>query len=321
MGLENVRVGVLAGGISSEREISLLSGKQVFSILKKRGANAVFIDLKSSDPKKVKETIKKSKIEVAFIALHGFFGEDGRLQKILEEIPLAYTGSGSKASCLAMDKAAAKGRFKKAKIAVPGHKLIKRKNCQKKGLDYPVVVKPCLCGSSYGISIVREERELVPAVKKAFKFSSRVIAEEYIEGRELTVGILKEKPLAVVEISPKKGFFNYDNKYVKGNSDFTFPAKINSSVYQQVQKSALLAHKVLGCRDFSRVDIKLKNSTPYVLEVNSVPGLTSQSLFPFSALACGISFSDLIFALLESALKRKKLKKFDWFSKRKVFNL
>lgn len=306
MDIKKLKVGVLAGGVSEEREISLRSGKQVFSALNKENISACFIDLKSSDSEEIKLTLLESKIDIAFIALHGFFGEDGQIQTILEEISLAYTGSGPEASRLSMDKVASKEKFRSLGIKTPDYQVFSYRDIQKRKISYPAVVKPNFSGSSFGISIVKKPTLLAKALEVAFSFNDQVIVEDFIQGRELTVGILKDKPLAVVEIIPKKGFFDFNNKYNKGNSNFIVPAKLDSKLYNLVQNRALAAHQALGCRDFSRVDIRLSDRSPYVLEVNSIPGLTSESLLPLSALACGINFQKLAILLLESAYLRQK---------------
>lgn len=312
MDLKGIRVGVLAGGASEEREISLLSGKQVFSSLRQGGVRAVLIDLKSSRQDQIKKIIKKEKIDLAFIALHGAFGEDGSLQRILEKISLAYTGSNPEASRLAMDKIASKKRFKQEGVPVAGFQIFSGEKNEGQSSNnfpscFPVVVKPNSSGSSFGVSIVKNKDNFWPAVKSAFNFSNTVIAEDYIEGPELTVGILNNKPLAVVEIIPKGEYFGFESKYTVGGSNFIVPAKLESRVYKRVQEVAQTAHKALGCRDFSRVDIKLKGKIPYVLEINSIPGFTSKSLLPLSALACGIDFGKMIQIIIGSVLARSRV--------------
>ncbi|MFO8053274.1 MAG: D-alanine--D-alanine ligase [Candidatus Omnitrophota bacterium] len=305
MELTNIKVGVLAGGVSEERDISLLSGKQVFQALEREKIKAELIEIKTSKSGQIKKIIKAAGIDVAFIALHGSFGEDGGIQSVLEEVPVAYTGSDPQASFFAMDKIAAKERFKKAGVPTPSYRLAIARSYDYKEINYPVVVKPSFSGSSFGVSIVANQEKIKRALEESFNFSKSVIIEDYIKGKELTVGILGEKPLAVVEIVPKGQYFDFKNKYTKGNSAFVVPAKLNKKIYQQVQRIALAAHKVLGCRDFSRVDIKLKDDLPYVLEVNSIPGLTERSLLPLSASGCDISFDQLIFSFLKNALLRE----------------
>ncbi len=295
--LAEVFVGVLAGGISEEREISLLSAEQVYLSLKRQNIKAKIIEIDTSDEEKVKELILKSRIDLAFIALHGAFGEDGKIQSILEEINLPYTGSDPEASYLAMDKIATKVRFTNKGIPTPNFLVIERQNFSVMidKISFPCVVKPYFSGSSIGVSIVRRKEELEDAVVKAFSLGDKIIVEKYIQGRELTVGILEERPLAVVEIVSKKEFFDFQTKYSDGWVEFIAPAKLDEEVYKKVQNVALCAHKVLGCRHFSRVDLILsRENIPFCLEVNSIPGLTTHSLLPLSAKCCGIDFDALI---------------------------
>jgi len=306
--LGDIKVGVLGGGISLEREISLLSSKEVVSILKRNNINYVFIDIFTSEKEKVKELIFKNKIDLVFIALHGEFGEDGEIQKILEEIGIPYTGSCALASYRAMNKIISKEIFVKENIPTANYLVCKKKEFPK--IDkYPVVVKPYFSGSSIGVFIVFNEYELKNALKEAFSIQDIVIIEDYIDGKELTVGILEDKPLAVVEIIPKGKYFDFFAKY-KDDTTFIAPAKLEKEVYRNVQEIALRAHKALGCRHFSRVDIRLsKENIPYVLEINSIPGLTNHSLLPLSARVCGIGFDELILRMLILALNEKEVKK------------
>ncbi|MCF7888288.1 MAG: D-alanine--D-alanine ligase [Candidatus Omnitrophica bacterium] len=305
MELTKIKVGVLAGGISEEKDISLLSARQVFQALKKKNIKAELIEIKTSSGNQIKKIIKSAQVDLAFVALHGLFGEDGKIQSMLEEIPITYTGSGPQASSLSMDKIAAKEIFKKEGVPTPFFRLATNKDHNYEDINYPVVVKPSHSGSSFGISIVNNKEKIKAALEKSFKFGESVIIENFIKGKELTVGVLGKRPLAVVEIVPKGKYFDFKNKYIKGNSVFIAPAKLSRKIYKKVQEVALAAHKALGCRDFSRVDIRLKGNVPYVLEVNSIPGLTEYSLLPLSAFACGISFDQLIISFLKTALLRK----------------
>ena len=306
--LSNLKIGVLGGGISLERDISLLSSKEVVSILKRNNINHVFIDIFTSEKEIVKELIFKNNIDLAFIALHGEFGEDGEIQKILDEIGIPYTGSCPLASYRAMNKILSKEIFVKENIPTADY-IVCRRNEFPNINKYPVVVKPYFSGSSIGVFIVNNEDELKNALEEAFSIQDTVIIEDYIDGKELTVGILEDKPLAVVEIIPKSRYFDFFAKY-KDDTTFIAPAKLEKDVYKNVQETALRAHKALGCRHFSRVDIKLsKENIPYVLEINSIPGLTSHSLLPLSAKVCGISFDELILKMLVLALNEKEVKK------------
>jgi len=307
MKIGDLRIGVLGGGVSAERDISLISSHEACEALIKKGLDVVFIDILTKKKNKVKELISSSNIGLAFIALHGEFGEDGRIQEILEELGIAYTGSGPKASALAMNKAHSKRIFKAKGIPTPNFTVLSKEKDIPAEIRYPLVVKPCSSGSSIGVSIVKSRGNLRDALDLAFSHSSSVILEDYIEGRELTVGVLEEEPLAVVEILPKKGYFDFDAKYRHDASDFIAPAQLNNEVEREVRSVGLAVHRVLGCRHFSRTDIRLsKDNLPFVLEVNSIPGLTLNSLLPLSAGVCGIDFSELIFKMVELTLHEKK---------------
>ncbi|MFH1902057.1 MAG: D-alanine--D-alanine ligase [Candidatus Omnitrophota bacterium] len=304
--LKGIKVGVLGGGVSNEREISLVSAQNVYDTLKRKSIDAVLIDIVISSEEKVKKILFSYNIDVAFIALHGEFGEDGGIQKILEELGIFYTGSERLASYRAMDKIISKRIFTKAGIPTAPFFVCKDSKLLK-NIKYPIVVKPYFAGSSLGVSIVWQERDLSQAIEGALSLQDMVILEDYIEGRELTVGILEEKPLAVVEIIPKKGYFDFHAKYTEGEAEFVTSVNLEEGVYERVQEAALAAHCALGCRHFSRVDIRLdKNNIPFCLEVNSIPGLTPHSLLPLSAKACGIDFDELILRMMTFALDDKK---------------
>lgn len=298
------RIGVLMGGPSSERQISLKSGQAVYRALKEQGLDAVPLDIRN-DPSK---RIKKAGISIAFIALHGRFGEDGTIQRILESLHIPYTGSGTIASYLCLDKIASRRIFKNYNIPVPEYDILNRKSWKMyfKRLDFkfPVVVKPSSQGSSIGVSFVDRANKLEQALDYAFSYDETIIIEKYIEGREVTVGILEDKPLPVIEISPLRKFFDFQAKYEKGKSDYIVPARLPPASYSRIQRTGLLAHQALGCHTFSRVDMILNRGTPYVLEVNSIPGLTSTSLLPMAARAQGISFGQLCLKIIHSAIKK-----------------
>jgi len=302
------RVGVLMGGPSSENKISLKSGFAVLRALKESGIRAFPVIVKNDRVKDNIFLLKSKSIDCAFIALHGRFGEDGGIQRILSKLKIPYTGSGIKASELAMDKVASRNIFKRNGLHVPDFKVINKKNSgidNMRGLRYPFVVKPALTGSSIGISIADSYKKLLVAVKLAFKFDSRVIIEEYIEGRELTVGILEDKPLPIIEIIPKRHFFDYQAKYRHGLTDYIVPAKLSPKAGIEVKKVALLAHRLLGCFGCSRVDIILDSkSRPFILEVNTIPGFTSTSLLPKAAKKAGISFNNLCIRLIRLAYEK-----------------
>lgn len=304
------KVGVLLGGPSSERDVSIRSGKAIAQALRRLGYAVVEIGENGS----IEDGILTSGIDAAFIALHGRYGEDGTIQKLLEDIAIPYTGSGPLASKLALDKHFAKDIFVQNEINTPEYIVIEEGSelnvtTEKiiNSLSLPVVVKPAEEGSSIGLSVVKEKIHLVNALKDAFSYCKKIVVEKFIQGDELTVGILGDSPLAVVQIVPKKGFYSYEAKYTSGMSEYIVPAKLNPDVYKNVQFLGLLAHNALGCRDFSRVDIRLDGEgKPWVLEVNTIPGFTETSLLPKSANAVGIGFDALCDKILKFAERRGK---------------
>ena len=302
--LKNKRIGVLGGGVSGEKEISLLSAKGVFQVLQSKGLDAVYIDISDTSHNKIRDQINSCNLDLVFIALHGKFGEDGGIQRVLEDLNIPYTGSRPLSSLVSMDKVLSKRVFLKSNVPTPDYLVYSENKNIPKNIKLPIVIKPSCSGSSLGVSIVKEEKKIKSAFDLAFSHSDEIILENYIEGRELTVGVLDEKPLAVIEIKPKKGYFDFDNKYGDHKTEFIVPAELENSIYKKVQDIGVLAHKELGCRHFSRVDMILtnKDNKLLVLEVNSIPGLTSHSLLPLSAQACGLNFDNLILKMAELAL-------------------
>ncbi|MBN1405426.1 MAG: D-alanine--D-alanine ligase [Candidatus Omnitrophica bacterium] len=293
-----MRVAVLLGGRSSERDVSIKSGTAVFEALKGAGVDAVCIDV-SDDPVK---QIRDEKADVAFIALHGKFGEDGTLQAMLDRENIPYTGSGPKASRLAMDKLASRQIFEKSGVPVPKYIVMKMGAAPYfSDLSFPVVVKPNKEGSSIGLTIVSDKKDLDKALKQAFLYDDDVLVEQLIEGEDLTVGILDDNALPVIHIKPKSGIYDYKSKYTQGMTEYVVPADINETNAREAQRLGLLAHKLLGCRCFSRVDIMLsKRGAMKVLEVNTIPGLTATSLLPKAAKAAGIDFARMCLIMIES---------------------
>ncbi len=312
------RVGVLMGGYSSEREISLKSGTAVAESLKRQGGEVVSIDITVRDKEKITSLVRSYNLDVAFIALHGRLGEDGTIQSILEEIGVPYTGSGVEASRLALDKVLAQDLFQKSGIQVPAHISVYRQEAAHhagliQGIDFfPVVVKPAREGSSIGITLVPGLEALQEALNKAWKYDDKVLIEQYIKGRELTVGILGDEALAPVEIRHKAEFFDFKAKYSSGTTEYIIPAHLPQELSDKIRQTALAAHRALGCADFSRVDFILAgNGAWYVLEVNTIPGFTSTSLLPKAARVMGIDFDRLCLQLAGLAYgKKKKIKNF-----------
>lgn len=298
-----MRIGVLMGGYSSEREVSLKSGKAVYGALKVSGQDAVAVDIQKPDKDYVINLLLSYDIGAAFVALHGEFGEDGKLQAVLEEMRIPYTGSGPKASALAMDKMASRNEFRAAGLGVPVSCLLDKGHKKIKGLKgFPLVVKPATGGSSLGLSIADNPAQLKSAISLAFEYDRKVIVEEYIAGREITVGIFEDSPLEPIEIKPKQRFFDYKAKYASGQTEYIVPARLPFKTMALLKQSALKAHTVLGCSFFSRVDIILAaDNEPVVLEVNTIPGFTATSLLPKAALERGISFTELVARICRQA--------------------
>lgn len=287
------------GGMSEEREISLRTGQSVLNALLEKGYNVVSIDA----GRDLFSRIVAEGVEVAFIALHGRYGEDGCVQGALELMGIPYTGSGVRASSLAMDKVAAKKIFAYHGLPTPAFALAEDFARKGKKLKMPLIVKPASQGSAIGVSVVRKRAALKRAVEHAKRFGSPVLIEEFIEGRELTVSILDGKALPIIEIRPKEGpLYDYEAKYTLGKTEFIVPAPLKRVVREKVAKAALGAYNALGCADAARVDVMLsRDGVPYVLEVNTVPGLTSLSLFPKAAASAGIGYAELVERILKGA--------------------
>lgn len=299
MKLKDKHIGVLMGGWGPEREVSLKSGKAVLDSLIKAGYDAVAIEAGDD----LVEKLKREKIEVAFVALHGPVGEDGIIQGVLEFLRIPYTGSGVVASALCMDKRISKRIFEAEGIPTAKWEAIRRGEKPSK-INSPMVVKPARQGSSVGVRILREDnpRELDKALKDAFSLDEWVIVEEYVEGKEITVGVLDGEPLGCVEIVPKGGFYDYERKYTPGMTEYIAPAPIADSVAERIRTLAKRAFLALGCRGAARADFRLSlDNEPKILEVNSIPGLTSTSLLPKSAGVVGMDFDTLVQRMLAGA--------------------
>lgn len=303
-----MRVGVIAGGISSEREVSLRSGQAVLNALRELGYDAVFIDA----DRDLCEKVKREKIEVAFLVLHGGWGENGGVQGLFEVMGIPYTGSGVLASALAMDKEATKKILLHHGIPVPDFRVLHRNDLDDlsgfnpEPIGFPCVIKPAHEGSSVGVSIVHDEKEFESALNMAFEYGERVLIERFIEGREIHIGILGDKALGGVEVKPKKGFYDYEAKYTKGLTEYILPPQIDQDLYEKLKDIGLKAHKALGCSGGTRVDMIVdKDNYPYVLEINTIPGMTETSLLPKIASLAGYDFKGLVKEILNLALKGK----------------
>jgi D-alanine-D-alanine ligase len=297
--LSNKKIGVLYGGLSREREISIKSGKAVLNAFKKLKLNVCGIDVNRN----IVEEIKKEKIDVAYIALHGPMGEDGTIQGMLEILGIPYTGSGIFASAASIDKDISKKIFKYAGILTPEWKMSKKFGVAAEIKKYPVVIKPVSQGSTIGVTIVEKYSEFVDAMKEVFKYGDEALIEQFIEGKEVTVGVLNGKALSVVEIVPKGKFYDFKSKYQKGGSQHIIPAGISKEAYETAQNYAEKVYEIFKCRAVCRVDMIVdKNDKVWVLENNTIPGMTETSLVPDEGRAVGYNFESLVLKITESAL-------------------
>jgi D-alanine-D-alanine ligase len=303
MELKSKKIGVLMGGMSSERDVSLKTGAAVCNALKEAGYNAVSIDV----GKDIVRKIEDEKIDVAFIALHGKYGEDGTVQGILEIMGIPYTGSGVLGSAVSMNKIVSKELFERHGIPTPPYEVIYKKDYgkgHKFTIGFPLIVKPANGGSTIGVNIVDNAARLDSAIQDAFNYDDYILIEKFIDGIVLTAGVLEDTALPVIEVSPKKGFYDYESKYTPGMTEYFVPARIDKKKTEECQGLALKCHKVLRCRGITRTDIIMdKYKNLFVLEINTIPGMTATSLIPMAAKAAGIEFKTLLIKALEIAIK------------------
>ncbi len=306
MSIEHKTIAVLMGGPGSERDVSLASGESVARALEGRGAHVLEVDVQSE------EFEVPDDVDVAFNVIHGTFGEDGALQRLLNSRRLPYTGAGASSSELAFDKGLSKKRFIEHGVPTPAFEFIAAAAAGSlPSMPVPLVIKPPREGSSVGVHIVREEADLAAAVEDAAKYDEIAMVEEFIDGKELTVGVLDGEALPVVHIQPRSGFYDMSNKYPwlggGGGSDYFCPADLDEEVTRSVQAAALEAHRSLGVEVYSRVDVLLgPGDAPYVLEVNTIPGMTETSLLPKAAAAAGIEFGELCERIAELSMAIRK---------------
>jgi D-alanine-D-alanine ligase len=304
--MQSRKIGVLLGGLSSERDVSLRTGEAVLAALRDRGHDAVpiYVD------RDVDVALRQEQIEVAFVALHGRWGEDGCIQGLLEMLGIPYTGSDVLASALAMHKGKAKELFRLHNLPTPAYYSLTAATVAGAedlaavhgDFGFPCVVKPLREGSSVGVTICRAPGELGPAVERALCFDDEILIERYIAGKEISVAILEDRALGAVEIAPRDGFYDYANKYTRGATDYFVPPRVSPERYRGILAQALRAHLALGCRGATRVDMMVSDSgNEFVLEVNTLPGLTPTSLLPKIADAAGISFGELCEMMLSGA--------------------
>ena len=301
--MQSRRIGVLLGGVSSEREVSLRTGEAVLAALRDRGHDALPIYVDGD----IDVALRQEAIDVAFIALHGRLGEDGCVQGLLELMGIPYTGSDVMASALAMHKAKAKELFRLHNLPTPAYytvgadELADLAGCHG-DFGFPCVVKPAREGSSVGVAMVRNPEDLGPAIERALSFDDEIVVERFIAGKEVSVAILDDRALGACEIVPRDGFYDYANKYTRGATDYFVPPRLSPERYRGVLAQALRAHVALGCRGATRVDMIVSDSgNEFILEVNTVPGLTPTSLLPKIADAAGMSFGELCERMLATA--------------------
>lgn len=350
--MKKIRIAVLMGGPSPERDVSISTGAQIVTALDPQRYNILPVEITREGkwlprpdllrlhgggagdgtglpragesgvvPSTYDHFVEQEQVDVAFIAMHGPYGEDGTMQGLLELLGIPYTGSGVLASALAMDKLRSRQIFEWHRIPVPGYLSITADVWRDRGhvhhqvdrlLGYPCVVKPNAVGSSIGVSLVRWDGGLDAAMEAAFAYGPIVLVEEYLAGTELTCGILDDPgtrtpvPLPLIEIIPHADFYNYQAKYSSGGSDHLIPARVTADVAQRAQALALRAYQALGCEGMGRVDMIAREGDIVVLEVNTIPGMTATSLLPDAARAAGIPFPQLLDRIIQSALRRAR---------------
>jgi len=303
---KNAKIGVLCGGMSNEREVSLRSGKNCFEALQRLGyKNAEIIDV----DKNIAKILLDKNIEVAYIALHGKYGEDGCIQGLLEILGIPYTGSGVKASSIAMDKDFTKRILSTEdlpiipSIVVNSFQELKDKELN---LNYPLMIKPVCEGSSIGMQKVNSPNELESAIQEAEKYKTGIMLEEYIDGKSITVGVLdlKEKTIAtpILEFRTKTEWYDYEAKYTEGMTEFILPAEIDEKLTKEIQNLSIKSHKAIEGKGMSRVDfVVTKDGKPFILEINTIPGMTDLSDLPAQSKAMGINYDELVLIILNSA--------------------
>lgn len=300
------KIAVLMGGPSAEREVSLATGRGISKALRSLGAEVVEIDVRDEN------FPLPQNVELAFIALHGTFGEDGQVQQILEQRGVPYTGEGVEESRLAFDKIRSKEKFRQHGVRTPEWETIEAH--QRPRLALPIVVKAPRQGSTVGVHIVKASQDLDRAIAGAAQYDRELLIEKFVPGRELTVGVLGEQALPILEIIPKGGFYDFANKYpflnpqAGGGAEHVCPAKLDQKKTAEVQKLALQAFRALGLQVYGRVDVILsEKEEPFVLEINTIPGMTEASLLPEAAAAAGIGYAELCVRII--ALSRARMER------------
>ena len=306
MSSNDLKIAVLRGGISAEREVSLVSGANIAAAIADAGIEVIEADITPDDL----SILDDNSIDVFFLGLHGTFGEDGQIQKIMEDRSLVFTGSGSTASKAAFDKHKSQQIFDDAGVTVPWHVCIGddtkadslADTLAKVGEKF--VVKPITQGSSVGVEIITGPENAAAAAIKCFAEYGDCMVEEFIDGREITVGIVNGKTLPIIEIITKTPFYDYHAKYVDDATDYLFDTVTDKKLIEKINDAALTCFNALGCRHLSRVDLIIgEDATPYVLEINTLPGFTSHSLLPMAARKAGIETPELCKQIIDAALK------------------
>jgi len=315
--MKKIKIAILMGGPSSEHEISLKSGMNVYHNLPDKYLKIPIvidknlfwhIDGKKYSQRKAIKLLKEKKIDLVFLTLHGKYGEDGKIQRILNKAKIKFTGSEEKASKIGIDKLKTYSVLKKHKILFPetytANEFIKK---FKYNFPFPIVIKPNDGGSSIGVSILKKDlnkKNFLKALNYAKKYSRKIIVQRYIEGLEVTCGVLGSRPLEPTLILPqKRDFFDYFSKYSPNATKEITPAPLEKKIIKKIKKTAIKVHKIIGCKHFSRTDMILSNNKIYVLEINTIPGLTKTSLLPQQAKAKGIDFSLFLDKIIKLALK------------------
>ncbi len=304
MTLKNHKIAVLKGGPGSERAVSLKSAESVSAALRELGAEVIEVDVTSED------VSVPGGVLIAVNMIHGTFGEDGGLQTALEKLGVPYTGAGVETSRVAFDKVLSKHKFLTSNVPTPRSQVLKLDGSDQLELALPVVVKPPCEGSSVGVHIVRTKEQLASALEDAKKYGDETLVEEFIEGSELTVGVIGGEALPIIHIDPVSGFYDINNKYPwlsgSGKTLYHCPADLDTRTTQRVQDAALAAMKAVGVEVYGRVDIMLRrDGEPYVLEINTIPGMTVSSLLPKAARAVGIEFPQLMQRIIELSLEAR----------------
>lgn len=298
-------VGVLMGGSSAEREISLKTGRSICEALRRRGYNVVPIEADAALPQR----IRAKKIAVAFLALHGPGGEDGTVQGMLEVMNIPYTGSGVSASAVGMDKGLTRVVLQAAGGSVPPGITLQSRIMPTRPpaqLGMPVVVKPCSQGSTIGVSIVRKISQWKKALQEAYRYGEQAVVEQYIPGREIAMGVFGDQLFPGVEIVAPGGFYDFTAKYGKASTRYVCPALLSPQLARLLREESLRAYQAIGCRGAARVDFRIHtNGRPYILEINTIPGMTERSLLPMAAAQAGLTYDDLVERMLQDAFSRK----------------